>query len=119
MTRERVARLLQTPYLGRVEFRRRGDVQPEVHYIGEYTSFDPETRGVRIHDWRSPVSDLLYDFESGATSFATPARTSHGEISGKRQYKNQDGRLEFTLGSSLKVGDDVSQRERGNPPMKE
>ncbi|MGD9620582.1 MAG: UvrD-helicase domain-containing protein [Mycolicibacterium sp.] len=111
MTRERVKRLLHTPYFGRVDFHRRGEAHPDVFYIGVHTFFDPETREIRVHDWRAPVSSLFYDFESGKASFETPDGTAHGEITSKRQYKIQAGRLEFMFESALNIGDDVLQRE--------
>lgn len=111
LARERVKRLLQTPYFGRVDFSRTGDAHPDVYYIGVHTFFDPETREIRVHDWRAPVSSLFYDFESGEAWFETPAGTAHGEITGKRQYKIQAGRLEYMFESALNIGDDVLQRE--------
>lgn len=111
LTRERVARLLQTPYFARVDFRGRGDARPDVYYIGVHTFFDPKTREIRIFDWRAPVSSLFYDFESGEASFVAPAGTTYGEITRKRQYKIRSGQLEFMFESSLNIGDDILQRE--------
>jgi len=111
LTRERVKRLLQTPYFGRVDFWPAGEAHPYAHYIGVHNFFDPETRDIRIHDWRAPVSSLFYDFESGEASFETPAGTAHGDITGKRQYKIQGGRLDFMFETTLNIGDDVLQRE--------
>ncbi|GAA2360648.1 3'-5' exonuclease [Saccharopolyspora halophila] len=109
--RKRVARLLETPYFGRVDFHPDGDDQPGRHYIGVHNFSDPQTQEILIHDWRAPVSSLFYDFESGQAFFETPDGTSRGEITGKRQYKIQGGQLEFMLESTLNIGDDVLQRE--------
>ncbi len=111
LTRERVRRLLQTPYFGRVDFWPTGEPHAYAHYIGVHNFFDPETREIRIHDWRAPVSSLFYDFESGEASFETPGGTAQGEITGKRQYKIQDGHLDFMFETTLNIGDDVLQRE--------
>ncbi|MFY2862156.1 HelD family protein [Mycobacterium sp. THU-M104] len=111
LTRERVKRLLDTPYFGRVDFRANGDTDATPYYVGVHHFFDPETHEVRIHDWRAPLSSLFYDFEMGAASFEAPEGTKRGEIIGKRQYKIRGGRLEYMFESALNIGDDVLQRE--------
>lgn len=111
MTRERVKRLLESPYFGRVDFQRESDSQSFAYYIGVHTFFDPETHEIRVHDWRAPVSSLFYDFESGEASFDSPGGIVHGEITGKRQYKIQGGHLEYMFESALNIGDDILQRE--------
>jgi DNA helicase-2/ATP-dependent DNA helicase PcrA len=111
MTRQRIKRLLESPYFGRVDFHSQGDTESYACYIGVHNFFDPETREIRIHDWRAPVSSLFYDFESGQAFVETPAGTVHGNITGKRQYKIQGGRLEYMFESALNIGDDVLQRE--------
>ncbi len=113
MTRERVNRLLKSPYFGRVDFHPRGTTEPCTYYLGVHNFFDPETREIRIHDWRAPVSSLFYDFESGPASFEAPEGAKHGDITGKRQYKIRDGHLEYMFESALNIGDDVLQRELG------
>jgi DNA helicase-2/ATP-dependent DNA helicase PcrA len=109
--RKRIERLLDSPYFGRVDFHRRGDTGAKAHYIGVHHLLDPETQEIVIHDWRAPVSSLFYDFESGEAFFETPEGTAHGEITGKRQYKIQGGRLAYMFESALNIGDDVLQRE--------
>ncbi|MGW9567035.1 HelD family protein [Prescottella equi] len=111
LSRERITRLLDTPYFGRVDFRTSGDRGPGLHYIGVHNFFDPDTHDIRIHDWRAPLSSLFYDFEAGAAYFESPSGTIHGEITGKRQYRIQGGRLEYVIESTLNIGDDVLQRE--------
>ncbi|GAB3502156.1 DNA helicase-2/ATP-dependent DNA helicase PcrA [Amycolatopsis cihanbeyliensis] len=113
MLRGRIERLLESPYFGRVDFHRRGEAGARPYYIGVHNFSDPETQEIVIHDWRAPVSGLYYDFESGEAFFETPAGTTHGEITGKRQYKIQGGRLEYMFDTSLNIGDEVLQRELG------
>ncbi|WP_072815697.1 HelD family protein [Rhodococcus zopfii] len=113
VTRERLRRLLDSPYFGRVDFYARGDVGTRPYYIGVHNFMVPETQEILIHDWRAPVSGLYYDFETGAAFFDAPAGAVEGEITGKRQYKIQRGHLEYMFDSSLNIGDDVLQRELG------
>ncbi|RAS64793.1 DNA helicase-2/ATP-dependent DNA helicase PcrA [Lentzea atacamensis] len=111
--RQRIARLLESPYFGRVDFRRSDDDAARAYYIGVHNLSEPGTQEIVVHDWRAPVSSLYYDFESGEARFEAPKGTVHGEITGKRQYKIQGGRLEFMFESALNIGDDVLQRELG------
>jgi DNA helicase-2/ATP-dependent DNA helicase PcrA len=111
MTRERIERLLDSPYFARVDFRPDGEPDAGAHYIGVHNLSDPDTQEIVIHDWRAPVSSLYYDFESGEAHFEAPKGTVQGEITGKRQYKIQGGRLEYMFDSSLSIGDDILQRE--------
>ncbi|EKT79720.1 DNA helicase UvrD [Rhodococcus opacus M213] len=108
---ERIKRLLETPYFGRVDFHARGSTRAGAFYIGVHNFMDPQTQEILIHDWRAPVSSLYYDFESGEAFFEAPGGTVRGEITGKRQYKIQGGRLEYMFESALNIGDDVLQRE--------
>ncbi|KPC85440.1 hypothetical protein ADL35_14630 [Streptomyces sp. NRRL WC-3753] len=109
--RRHVERLLESPYFGRVDFRRTDDAERKSHYIGVHDFSDPETQEIVIHDWRAPVSSLYYDFESGAAHFESPTGTVHGTITGKRQYKIVGDHLEYMFDSTLTIGDEVLQRE--------
>jgi DNA helicase-2/ATP-dependent DNA helicase PcrA len=110
-TRRRIQRLLDSPYFGRVDFHAGDSATTEAHYIGVHNFSDPRTQQIVVHDWRAPVSSLYYDFESGPASFEAPRGTVDGEITGKRQYKIKDGRLEYLFESALNIGDDILQRE--------
>lgn len=111
LTRERVERLLQSPYFGRVDFCRTPDEDSSEFYIGVHNFFDPETHEIRVHDWRAPISSLYYDFESGDAFVETPGGRIDGNITTKRQYKIEDGKLLFMFDSALNIGDDILQRE--------
>ncbi len=111
MLQKRIERLLESPYFGRVDFHTNGAADATPYYIGIHNFSDPETQEIVIHDWRAPVSSLFYDFESGAASFETPRGTTHGDITGKRQYKIEGGRLQYMFDTTLNIGDEVLQRE--------
>ncbi|MEV6712596.1 UvrD-helicase domain-containing protein [Lentzea sp. NPDC051208] len=113
MRRQRIMRLLESPYFGRVDFRRSDDATASAYYIGVHNLSEPDTQEIVVHDWRAPVSSLYYDFEAGEAHFEAPKGVVHGQITGKRQYKIQGGRLEFMFESALNIGDDVLQRELG------
>ncbi|MCC9710636.1 AAA family ATPase [Streptomyces sp. MNU76] len=109
--RRHMERLLESPYFGRVDFRRTDDGEGKGHYIGVHDFSDPQTQEILVHDWRAPVSSLYYDFESGAAHFEAPSGTVHGTITGKRQYKIAGDRLEYMFDSALTIGDEILQRE--------
>ncbi|MDW4910031.1 AAA family ATPase [Streptomyces sp. ADMS] len=109
--RRHMERLLESPYFGRVDFRRADDGEGKGHYIGVHDFSDPQTQEILVHDWRAPVSSLYYDFESGAAHFEAPGGTVHGTITGKRQYKIAGDRLEYMFDSALTIGDEILQRE--------
>ncbi|MBT2381797.1 AAA family ATPase [Streptomyces sp. ISL-111] len=111
MVRRHMERLLESPYFGRVDFRRADDGEGKGHYIGVHDFSDPETQEILVHDWRAPVSSLYYDFESGAAHFEAPTGTVRGTITGKRQYKVVGDRLDYMFDSTLTIGDEVLQRE--------
>lgn len=113
--RERIERLLRTPYFGRVEFKADDSGMngsgPGAFYIGVHDFADAETQESLVHDWRAPVSSLYYDFESGPAHFQAPSGLVTGEIVGKRQYKVRGAQLDYMFDSSLTIGDEVLQRE--------
>ncbi len=111
LTRERVKRLLDSPYFGRVDFSRAEEEDGAAFYIGVHNFFDPETHEIRVHDWRAPVSSLYYDFESGEAFVDAPSGRVEGDITAKRQYKIENGKLSFMFDSALNIGDDILQRE--------
>ena len=103
--RERLGRMLDTPYFGRIDFN------GEQVYIGVHTFHDFEERKSFVHDWRAPISGMYYDYELGPAAYTSPAGEVAGEISLKRQYRIRGGKMEYMLESSVTVHDDVLQRE--------
>ena len=113
-TKQRLERLLDSPYFGRVDFQPDEEPATRDFYVGVHNFRDSESQEIVVHDWRAPVSSLYYDFETGAASYEAPEGTIAGEITGKRQYKIVDGRLEYMFDSAITIGDDVLRRELGH-----
>ncbi len=110
--RERLARMLDTPYFGRIDFRVAApDSRPLPVYIGVHTFHDFDTHTSLVHDWRAPIASMYYDYELGPAAYTSPAGEVEGEISLKRQYRIRGGRMEYMLESSVTVHDDILQRE--------
>ena len=109
--RQRLAKLVHSPYFGRIDVQPcvPTDVQPV--YIGVH-SFHDEVSGVPlVHDWRAPVSSLFYDFETGDAYYDTPDGRTDCRLVRKRQYRIEKGELVFMLETSVSIHDDVLQQE--------
>jgi DNA helicase II / ATP-dependent DNA helicase PcrA len=109
--RRKLRKLIQSPYFGRIDFQPNGESKETPAYIGIHT-FSDETQNVNlIYDWRAPISSMFYDFELGDAFYETPSGRIEGKIILKRQYKIQDGKMEFMIENDVNIHDDVLQRE--------
>ncbi len=109
--KNRLQKLLKSPYFGRIDFVQNVDSQRIPLYIGIHSFFDPTLNANLIHDWRAPVASMFYDYELGEASFEAPNGETKGEILLKRQYRIRQGEMEFMLESSLNIHDDILQQE--------
>ena len=107
--RDRIARLKESPYFARIDFREDGSPADEIYYIGRF-GFQYKKKPL-IYDWRAPVSGMFYDYENGPASFEAPAGRITGLLTRKRQFKITGGVMEYALESSLNVQDGVLQKE--------
>lgn len=110
--RRRLARILDIPYFGRIDFQQEEENSPVLPvYIGIHTCYDAPRQTALIYDWRAPVSSMFYDYELGKASYLSPFGERKGTISLKRQYRIRGGEMEFMIESSLTVHDDILQKE--------
>lgn len=109
--KNRIQKLLSSPYFGRFDFSKNGNHPAYPVYIGVHAFFDEKEKSNLIHDWRAPVSTLFYDFENGPAGYETPDGRVNGHILLKRQYRIRNGTMEYMLESSLNIHDDVLQKE--------
>ncbi len=111
--RQRMKRMLDSPFFGSVDFLYDGEEEAETFYIG-IGNFAEEVGTIPlIYDWRAPVSGLFYDFDKGAASYEAPAGILQGEILSKRQYKIRGGRMLYEFESDMKIDDDILKFELG------
>ncbi|TVQ08997.1 MAG: helicase [Balneolaceae bacterium] len=109
--KERLRKLMKSPYFGRFDFRQNDQKKASPIYVGIHSYFDEEENKTLIHDWRAPVSGMFYDFEPGDAYFNSPSGTKTGVIERKRQYRIKDGIMEMMLESDLYIRDEVLQKE--------
>ena len=107
--RDRIAKLKDSPYFARIDFREEQEEEGQPYYIGRF-AFQYENEPL-VFDWRAPISGMFYDCEVGEAGFLAPAGWTAGELTRKRQFKIRNGVMEYALESSANVQDDVLQRE--------
>jgi DNA helicase-2/ATP-dependent DNA helicase PcrA len=107
--RDKLTKLLDSPYFARIDFREASQETPAPFYIGRF-AFSHDNK-LLISDWRSPVASMFYDCEVGPAGYAAPAGRIDGELTRKRQFKIKNGEMEYVLESSVNIQDDILQRE--------
>ena len=111
--KQRLKRMLDSPYFGRVDFRYEGEEEEETFYIGIGNFAERAGAVPLIYDWRAPVCGLFYDYDKGRASYQAPSGEMDGEICQKRQYKIQGGRLIYAFACDTKIDDDILKAELG------
>ncbi len=106
----RYEKMMNSPYFGRVDFCYEGEDEPEVYYIGIGNLAKEKAALPIVYDWRAPVSSLFYDYDQGPASFEAPMGTIRGDISRKRMYKIQKGKLIFCLETEMNIDDEILQQ---------
>lgn len=110
-------RIQGNPYFGKIIFR--DNINEEEIYIG-ITHVEDDLE-YYVHDWRSPICSLFYDYEVGKASYLSPDGLVSGDLKVKRQYKIEDGKLKGIFDTSINIEDDVLQQvlaEDSNDKMK-
>ncbi len=102
---QRYRRMLMNPFFARVDFAEAGE-QAERIVIGLYSLKDKDGE-ILVHDWRAPVCSLYYDSMPGECSYNSPSGVIHGNMSLKRQYRMENGRLLFYVDTSESIDDSI------------
>jgi DNA helicase II / ATP-dependent DNA helicase PcrA len=103
----KLLRLVDSPYFGRVDLGGAGPEDAHPVYIGLGSFTDHEGGEELVHDWRAPVSGLFYDYELGPAQYDAPAGRRECEIVRKRQYQIENRALRFMFDTSLSIQDDI------------
>lgn len=105
---QKYERVLLSPYFARMDFIEKGEEKAEKCYIG-ISNLINENFDFLIYDWRAPISSMFYDYEIGQAEFKCPEGIVEGELTLKRQYKINNGEIEYMFESNLKIDDEVLQ----------
>lgn len=103
---KKLYKIQNNPYFGKITFKEDGD-EIRDYYIGiTYLTKDNENI---VNDWRSPISSIFYDFESGPCKYETPIGFIHGTLYNKRQFTIEDGKLKRVFDNQLNIQDELLQ----------
>ncbi len=97
-------KMLKNPFFARIDFREEGQDAPEKIVIGLYSLKAPDGE-IMVHDWRAPVCSLYYDAMPGEASFESPGGVIVGELTLKRQYVCENGRLKYFVNTEYSIDD--------------
>ena len=120
---KRYQKMINSPYFGRISFLfddkksadgiKRGSIVLDDGsfqiYIGIY-SFIKDIKNI-IYDWRSPIASMFYDYEVGKAEYIAPKGIITGDINLKRQYKINNGIMEYMFESDLVIDDEILQEQ--------
>lgn len=109
--KNRLRKLLDSPYFGKLTFVETGAKEGLPVYIGVHSFFDEVESSNLIYDWRAPVSSMFYDYELGLATYSAPSGEVAGSIISKRQFRIRRGKIEFMLESAVNIHDDILQQE--------
>lgn len=107
---EKLEKLLIKPYFARVDFKFDDDNTEEKIYIGRYPLMDEDNFGWIVYDWRAPISSLFYRYGIGEAYYEAPVGNISGEISLKRQYEINKGKLEYYFDADMQILDDFLRK---------
>lgn len=99
---------LNKPYFARIDFTSEEDGKTSSIYIGK-NGVTKDT-DIVVTDWRAPISSLYYDAEVGDCSFEAPDGTIKGNMSLKRQYEIENGKLQDYFDVDLVSQDSLLQK---------
>ncbi|MCQ1528288.1 RNA polymerase recycling motor HelD [Lutispora saccharofermentans] len=105
---EKYKKMILSPYFGRIDFIENGDENAEKYYIG-IANLINDRYDILVYDWRAPVSSMFYDYEIGEASYKCPEGIIRGKVTLKRQYKINNGKIEYMFDSNLKIDDEILQ----------
>lgn len=107
---QKLYRIQNNPYFGSIIFK--DDVEENTIYIG--ICHVEDNLKFYVHDWRSPICSLFYDYEVGPCQYFAPGGIIKGEITRKRQYTIKDGKLIHIFDNNINIDDELLQEVLAN-----
>ena len=102
---QKLFRVQNKPYFGMIRFND-GEEENNI-YIG--ITHVEDNLEYYVHDWRSPICSMFYDFETGPAWYNAPGGKIEGEITKKRQYIIEYGELKNIFDNDLNISDSLLQ----------
>lgn len=104
---QRLFRIQNKPYFGSIRFKEDGNEEEDNIYIG--ITHVEDKLDYYVHDWRSPICSMFYDYETGPASYKAPSGIIKGNITKKRQYIIEDSELKHIFDNNLNISDSLLQ----------
>lgn len=104
---QRLFRIQNKPYFGSIRFKETGNEEEDNIYIG--ITHVEDKLDYYVHDWRSPICSMFYDYETGPASYKAPSGIIKGNITKKRQYIIEDAELKHIFDNDLNISDSLLQ----------
>ena len=104
---QRLFRIQNKPYFGSIRFKEEGSEEEDNIYIG--ITHVEDKLDYYVHDWRSPICSIFYDYETGPASYKAPSGIIKGNIIKKRQYIIEDAELKHIFDNDLNISDSLLQ----------
>ena len=92
VTLDKVNRLLENPYFGKIKVDFLDEEEPESFYIGMHGFSDANNDNL-IYDWRSPIAELFYNNEIGPSSYNVRGNALETSIEERRQFVIEKDKL--------------------------
>lgn len=105
---QKVVQLLKAPYFGKiaVDFLDDDETNLDTFYIGRH-GFASDTSQHLIYDWRSPIAELFYNNDLGASHYEVHQQRIEVVIAARRQLIVEANRLLNFFDTSVAIQDDV------------
>lgn len=103
---QRLFRIQNKPYFGSIRFKEDNNEEENI-YIG--ITHVEDKLNYYVHDWRSPICSMFYDFETGPAYYKAPSGIIRGDITRKRQYIIEDAKLKHIFDNDLNISDSLLQ----------
>ncbi|MCI0130200.1 UvrD-helicase domain-containing protein [Vagococcus sp. CY53-2] len=106
VTLDKVNRLLENPYFGKIKVDFLDEEEPESFYIGMH-GFSDASNDNLIYDWRSPIAELFYNNEIGPSSYNVRGNAIETSIEERRQFVIEKDKLITYFDTMVSIQDDV------------
>jgi DNA helicase-2/ATP-dependent DNA helicase PcrA len=103
----------EKPYFARIDFHEQGKPELEQLYIGKMCLTRDEDQRLIIVDWRAPVANMYYESRLGEASYLCPDGEIKGQLSLKRQFSIEKGKLEEIFDIDITTNDQFLQSYLG------
>lgn len=104
---QKLFKIQNKPYFGSIIFENKSDGLQNI-YIG--ITHVEDNLNYYVHDWRSPICNLFYDYELGNAEYIAPDGIIKGIIKRKRQYTIENAKLIHIFDNEINIDDELLQQ---------